>query len=122
MPDLVIHSRPVATLFDLLGHDENNMTAALGWGLAHSSAFLQGFVDRVASGVTVTERVVIELQSHDRDGGGLTDVELKAPGQLHIIVEAKRVLTIVPGSINLLPLNIEPWESYFNAKVQAPRG
>lgn len=30
MPDLVLHSRPVETVFDLLGPSENDMTAALG--------------------------------------------------------------------------------------------
>jgi hypothetical protein len=90
VPELVRHSRPVETLFDLLGRDENDMTAALGWGLAHSSALLRGFVGRVAPGVRVAEPdVLIELQGYDRTDGGFTDIELKAP-ELHVIVEAKR--------------------------------
>ena len=28
---LTLHGSPVATIFDLLGHDENDMTASLGW-------------------------------------------------------------------------------------------
>jgi hypothetical protein len=30
MPELVLHDRPIETVFDLLGHDENDMTASLG--------------------------------------------------------------------------------------------
>jgi hypothetical protein len=30
VPELVLHVRPFETFFDLLGHDENDMTAALG--------------------------------------------------------------------------------------------
>jgi hypothetical protein len=90
VPELVRHSRPVETLFDLLGRDENDMTAALGWGLAHSSALLRGFVGQVAPGVRVAEPdVLIELQGYDRTDRGFTDIALKAPG-LHVIVEAKR--------------------------------
>ena len=40
MPELLLHGRPVATVFDLLGRDENDMTYALGWGLTRSDALL----------------------------------------------------------------------------------
>lgn len=89
MPELVLHARPVATVFDLLGHDENDMTAALGWGLAHSHAMLRRFAERVLPGLSITEPVVIELQQHDQLDAGFTDIEIKAPN-VHAIVEAKR--------------------------------
>ena len=79
----------MSTVFDLLGRDENDMTYALGWGLAHSSGLLQAFVGRVAAGAAVEGPVVIELQEHDRSDGGFTDVEVLSTG-LHVIVEAKR--------------------------------
>lgn len=88
MPELVLHERPIVTVFDLLGRDENDMTASLGWGLAHSSALLGRFVERIAPGVVVSEPPAIELQKHDRADGGFTDIELLAP-ELHVIVEAK---------------------------------
>jgi hypothetical protein len=53
MPELVLHDRPIVTVFDLLGRGENDMTASLGWGLAHNSALLDRFVERVASGVVL---------------------------------------------------------------------
>lgn len=88
MPALVLHEHPIETVFDLLGHDENDMTASLGWALAHNSALLDRFVARVAPGVSLTEPPAIELQKHDRADGGFTDIELLAP-ELHVIVEAK---------------------------------
>lgn len=30
MPELVLHDCQIATMFDLLGHDENDMTESLG--------------------------------------------------------------------------------------------
>lgn len=50
MPDLILHGRPVETFFDLLGRNENDMTAALGLGLTRSAPLLRRFVDRLAPG------------------------------------------------------------------------
>ena len=89
MAELILHARPVETVFDLLGHDENDMTAALGWALARSPALLRAFVGHVAPGAEVGEPVTVELQRHDAADGGYTDLELKT-SDLHVIVEAKR--------------------------------
>ena len=88
VPDLILHARSIQTVFDLLGHDENDMTAALGWGLARNAALFRGFVARVAIDSDVPE-VVVELQTHNEADRGFTDIELRCP-ELHIIVEAKR--------------------------------
>jgi hypothetical protein len=40
-PELVLHARQVQTIFDLFARDENEMTAALGWGLTHNTALLR---------------------------------------------------------------------------------
>ena len=89
VPDLLLHARSVLTVFDLLGHDENDMTAALGWGLARNPALLRGFVAKVASDRGVYDDLVVELQTHDETDRGFTDIELRCP-ELHAIVEAKR--------------------------------
>jgi hypothetical protein len=89
VPDLILHARNVPTVFDLLGHDENDMTAALGWGLARNSALLRAFVATVASAGHVTDDLAVELQLHDATDRGFTDIELRSAG-LHVIVEAKR--------------------------------
>ena len=89
VPELVLHHRPIATVFDLLGRDENDMTASLGWGLAHNAALLRRFLERIAPDVVLAEPPAVELQKHGRADGGFTDIELMAR-ELHVIVEAKR--------------------------------
>lgn len=89
VPDLILHGRPVETFFDLLGRNENDMTAALGLGLTRSTPMLRRFVERLAPGAAVVEPVVVELQEHDETDRGFTDIEIRTP-DLHIIVEAKR--------------------------------
>jgi hypothetical protein len=89
MPELVLHGKPVETIFDLLGRSENDMTYALGWGLTRSAKVLEGFAARVAPGVQLSEPVVVDLQEHDALDGGFTDIEVLS-ADLHVIVEAKR--------------------------------
>jgi hypothetical protein len=86
--DLILHARPVATVFDLLGRDENDMTAALGWCLARSDAFRAAFLAEVAPGEHGADPVV-ELQRHEASDGGFTDIEIRSVS-VHLIVEAKR--------------------------------
>ena len=88
MAELVAHARPVATVFDLLGRDENDMTAALGWVLSRSPSLRRRFVGRVVRSAVDGEPVV-ELQRHEAADGGFTDIELRAP-DFRVIVEAKR--------------------------------
>lgn len=89
MPDLILHGRPVETVYDLLGRDENDMTYALGWGLTRSTALLRRFIEKVAPGAELREPVLVELQTHDAIDRGFTDIELLSP-DIHAIVEAKR--------------------------------
>ena len=77
MPELVLHDRPIATVFDLLGQDENDMTASLGWALARNGALLGRFVEHIAPGVSLSEPPALELQKHDRADGGFTDIEIR---------------------------------------------
>lgn len=88
MTELLLHGQGVPTVFDLLGHDENDMTYALGWGLAQNTALLRAFAARIAPGVTLTEPA-IALQRFGTDDRGFTDIELTTR-ELHAIVEAKR--------------------------------
>jgi len=86
--ELTLHSRPVRTVFDLLGGKEDDITYSLGWGLAQSEAFTravlsEAFGDCEQGGVTA-----IRLQESER-GTGRTDVEVETE-RMHLIVEAKR--------------------------------
>ncbi len=84
---LIVRGAEAATVFSLLGTDENAATFALGWTFGQSSALLSAFLHAI--GVSrPTGEIRTELQRHAEDGG-FTDIELIVPGQLHVIVEAK---------------------------------
>jgi hypothetical protein len=87
--ELRLHGVTVDTVFDLLGRRENDMTYALGWGLARSPVLLAGFLDRVAGDVPVDSSPAINLQEYGSDDGGFTDIEVLTE-HVHVIVEAKR--------------------------------
>ena len=84
-----VHGRSVDTVFDLLGHDENDMTYSLGWVLANSPAFLTLFLKDVAGQPAGRREVHIRLQQYEPDSG-ITDIEIEEPGTNLIIVEAKK--------------------------------
>ena len=84
---LHVGSKPVATVFDLLGSAENDLTYALGWALAKAAGFARILMID-AFGQDVGEVVAVNLQRFGPDGG-FTDIEVVATGG-HLIVEAKR--------------------------------
>jgi hypothetical protein len=86
--------RPVATVFDLLGEDENDMSAALGYALSQSPALTRAVIRDVSDGwepalALVEKQGALALQSAHR-GHGITDVELTLGEDFHGIIEAKR--------------------------------
>lgn len=85
MAELLLHGRPVPTVFDLLGRNENDMTFALAWGMAQNDGFLRDVVRSITGGELSTDDAVINLQRHD-ELGGFTDVEVSVPSQLHLIL------------------------------------
>lgn len=87
--NLLLHDREVSTVFDLMGHRENDMTSALGWGLAQSPRLLMALVRAVTDARIDQADAVIRLQEH-HETGGFTDVEILVPDRLHLILEAKR--------------------------------
>jgi len=89
MSSLVLHDCEVPTVFDLMGHRENDMTAALGWGLSQSPALMKALVETVADTHIDPSEAVIRLQEHHATGG-FTDVEIVVPDRVHLILEAKR--------------------------------
>lgn len=62
MPNLVPRGRPVQTVFDLLGHHENDMTAALGWALSRHAGILLAFLPVVAPAMAVPASLVVNLR------------------------------------------------------------
>jgi hypothetical protein len=89
MAELLLYGRPVPTVFDLLGRDENDMTTALAWGMARSERFMRDVLRAVTDSEFTPGAAVINVQRHDKLGG-FTDVEVSVPTELHVIFEAKR--------------------------------
>ena len=82
------HGKPVHTVFDLLGQQENDITAAIGWSMSICPEFLQRFLK--ICGVTSRDAGSVEfidLQRHGADRG-FTDIEMSAE-RFHLILEAK---------------------------------
>lgn len=86
--DLILHGREVGTVFDLLGRDENAVTASLGWALTRSGTFLRRFLKAALPGQPAGIPQAVHLQKHAQDGG-YTDIEITTD-KAHVIVEAKR--------------------------------
>lgn len=93
---LTRYGREVSSVFDLLGRDENDLTAAFGFALARSPGLLRRIVQRVAPGAGGEDA---ELRLETRDDGGRTDLEISTGDQL-IVIEAKRGW-LVPGETKL---------------------
>ncbi|WP_139279840.1 hypothetical protein [Rhodococcoides yunnanense] len=88
--------REAATVFDLLGHDEVNLTAALGWVLSRSPVFLGALAEHLGCPLeTLDASVALEVVGVD----GRTDIELTT-GTTKIIIEAKQGW-LVPGEAQL---------------------
>jgi hypothetical protein len=83
---LHLHGREIASIFELLGHNENDLTASLGWVLSRSQRLRQellhdiGARDQTAASVSLQESA---------DTGGYTDIEVRGEA-IHCIVEAKK--------------------------------
>jgi len=90
------HGREVASVFDLLGQDENDLTAALGFTLSCSQLLLQAFADRVFPGAVIG---TVNVRMETRDELGRTDLELDTGMEL-AVVEAKRGW-LLPGESQL---------------------
>lgn len=45
---LELHGREMESIFDLLGHDENGLTYALGWILSNSKQLLRTIVNVIS--------------------------------------------------------------------------
>jgi len=89
MTELLLHGTPVGTVFDLLGHQENDMTFALGWGLAHNDRILRGLLASMAPEVPFEPPAVVRLQEYDPADRGFTDIQIVI-ANTHLVIEAKR--------------------------------
>jgi hypothetical protein len=97
-PTIDLRGRQVATVFELIGRDENALTFALGWCLAKAPRLLAELASLLgAKGIGAGVRVILQEYSGKN---GITDIELIVPGQFACIIEAK--VGHVPPSLEQL--------------------
>jgi hypothetical protein len=92
MPTLRLHNQHVSSPYHLIGGDENALTFALGHCLSQSQPLLKDILRRAGVhhlGKRALDAVQIELQRHEPEDGGFTDIELYLPGRFKVIFEAK---------------------------------
>ena len=88
MIELYLHNRALVNIIELLGDNENDITAGIGWALSHSSSFLNGLMRHVFPKVPKPRVECIKLQNY-HNSHGITDVEIIGD-EVHCIIEAKR--------------------------------
>ena len=80
-------ARPAATVFHLLGRNEDDLTRSMAWGMSQSDAFTSSLVDALAlpfeADIPRSVRVQHAIKTHGR-----TDIELRI-GNALLIFEAK---------------------------------
>lgn len=97
---LTLYRRDAASVFDLLGRGETDLTAALGWTLSQSPALMRAVWTRLRmpgdpADVTADLEVTARAE-HD----GRTDLELTVAPISKVIVEAKKSW-LLPGEAQL---------------------
>jgi len=98
MLELYRHSQKLESVFELLGQEENHITASIGWVLANSPAFLDELMRHIFPGLKNLEINSVNLQESSPKGG-YTDIELFGPNT-RVIIEAKRGW-VLPGKKQL---------------------
>ena len=88
MTELTLYGRAVRTVFHLLGERENDLTYALGWGLADGEQLARHLLSDVFERDDVGDLRAVRLQRFER-GGGFTDIEVESD-RVAIVLEAKR--------------------------------
>lgn len=85
------YPEPVGTVFELLGRDENDMSAALAWAMARSDRLLAAVLGHVGA-PALAHDAAITFQHADEFG--ITDIQVTVPGRLDVVFEAKRGWTL----------------------------
>lgn len=89
MVELKRHSTDVVSVFDLLGHKENDLTAALGFTLSRSPSLLKAILRRTWPMVDEDAKSDVSLALEHSDRDGRTDLQIRFGDDL-LIFEAKR--------------------------------
>lgn len=91
MPELTKYNQSVTNIFELIGSNEDDLTASLGWCLTKCPEFLKAFGGHLSI-EALAHSHSIDLQVSDKSGR--TDIEIWAPAEAAAIVEAKVGFTL----------------------------
>lgn len=95
------NGRPVSTVFDLLGSNENDMTASLAFVMASSRFFTDRLVKAIQGTRSLPEQEPeVHIQTFSKSLG-ITDIELSCGNEFVAILEAKRNASL-PGNDQLV--------------------
>ncbi|PJN59852.1 hypothetical protein PAEAM_28870 [Paenibacillus sp. GM1FR] len=89
MTKLLLRNREIKSVFQLLGHHENDITYSVAWGLAQCPSFLRLLLQKIINWSGDLTEVEITMQGYEKNQG-YTDIEIKLQGHFHLIIEAKR--------------------------------
>lgn len=89
MVTLTRHGADVPSVFSLLGSNENDLTAALGFVLSKCPPLAAALTQRICAAAGSVAHGDLSLDLEERDAAGRTDLELKL-GSALFIIEAKR--------------------------------
>jgi hypothetical protein len=113
MAELTLHGRPVATVFDLLGAREDDITYSLGWGISRSDALARAMLEEAFGETSEGPLIAIRLQESEA-GTGRTDIEIETEHE-HLVIEAKRGWTLP------LPSQLAKYEERLMARDERAR-
>ncbi len=85
--ELRLQGRTIASVFELIGDRENDITYSIGWAMSQCPLFRARVIGEILPEFASAMTDSILLQ--ERGEGGITDIEVKGPA-VHIILEAKR--------------------------------
>lgn len=91
MTDLLLHNKPISSIFQLLGNKENDISYSVAWALSKCPELLKEFIQQTISIQQFDlENVEIRMQDYYDANSGYTDIEIICEPIFYIIIEAKR--------------------------------
>lgn len=89
MNNLKIHSKPIETVFDLLGHEENDITFSISFALSRCPTFLKALLKNLLPANVSYSMDLVEVCCQNPVNEGFTDIEISQNELFRIVFEAK---------------------------------
>lgn len=91
MADLLLHNKPINSIFQLLGDKENDISFSVAWALVKCPELLMEFINHTINIQKFdVENIEIRMQDYYDADSGYTDIEIICEPIFYIIIEAKR--------------------------------